>query len=437
LVSFFDRLKLRTRSAPDVRNRKSDRVEELLAQVQERPDDWTTENELADALAQQGRVDEAVTRLCAIADRLAADGFVAKAHAIFKKVLRLRPRDEYALSRAAELNAERINQQGFRFSPSGDVRTVEAEAGDAPVAATPVSAPDLGGDGPIESAGPVDPNASTHVDASAVPDIPDAPSHDESQAATDTTIESTVDALMEYARTHPDLIEPVARLAEIAAMSGLDDVHDEAEARLCDLHYRRGDFHAARAVAERLVSRHPGDPRHRARLDFLEAELDDHQPVEDAEATGSVVISMDDAPETIADAPLSPARDELVAYDPVPVDSSDPIDVRATLERAVEEADDSFTAARQLARLDADSGNWTSALVWLERAAAAVPTPADEEELAYEMALVLEHAGEVDRALGVLHEIAAQTGAHYRDVSERILRLTSANAPMRAEAAVA
>ena len=43
-VSFFDRFKIRARSAEDVRNRKSDGIEELSALVRERPDDWATAN---------------------------------------------------------------------------------------------------------------------------------------------------------------------------------------------------------------------------------------------------------------------------------------------------------------------------------------------------------------------------------------------------------
>jgi tetratricopeptide (TPR) repeat protein len=280
---------------------------------------------------------------------------------------------------------------------------------------------------PLVSPAPVfEPTTAPPVDADLQTDASAASSHGEALetieeivdeppvAATDGEIDTTISALMECARTHPDLIDPVARLIEVATLNGRDEVRDEAEARLCDLHYRRGDYRAARTIAEALVARHPEDPRHRARLEFLEAELADSEKLE-----GRI------------DAEPQPTGDTFAACDAAPAEATDVIDPRTVLERAADEAQSCFVAARQLARLDADAGNWTSALSWLERAATAIPTPADEEELAYDFALVLERAGEHDRALGVLHEIVAKAGAEYRDVSERIQRLSSALEPIR------
>jgi tetratricopeptide (TPR) repeat protein len=394
-VFFFDRLK-RTRSAQDTRSSNADRIEQLWVLVQERPDDWTADNELADALAQDGQIDEAVARLCAIGDRLAAEGFLAKAQAVFKKALRLRPQHEYAASRSAEVNSERINQSKSRFAASiDDPRAIEAAASEVPLDSPgPEPAPTT--DHPLDADLQAEESAASfHSNApEAIEEIADEPP----AAPTDEAIDATISALMECARTNPDLIDPVAKLVEVATLHGRDEVRDEAEARLCDFHYRRGDYRAARTVAEALVMRHPDDPRHRARLEFLAAEL--------AESEGIEVEVHTDPP------------------DAAPAEEPDPIDPRTALEHATCDEQHCFAAARQLARLDADAGDWTSALSWLERASTAIPTPADEEELAYDFALVLERAGEHGRALGVLYEIAAKAGAEYRDVSERIQRLT-------------
>jgi hypothetical protein len=192
-------------------------------------------------------------------------------------------------------------------------------------------------------------------------------------------------------------------------------------------------------VAEALAMRHPRDARHRARLEFVVAELDElGETIEPAVPDARVIANtpgdefaaaVDDVAATsepeaeTASASTSPdvsfATDQTVAVSS-PVTEDD-----AFVEVAIMEMDD-FDAARQQARVEADAGNWLSALMWLERAAATMPTPDVEEELAYEMALVLEDAGEHERALGVLSEIAAKAGSDYRDVAERIRRLESA-----------
>lgn len=433
-MSFFDRF--RSRSAPEVRKGKSGRIDELSVLVQERPDDWTIQNELADALAQDGQIDEAVTRLCAIGDHLAAEGFLAKAHAVYKKALRLRPRHEYAASRSAELNTERITKSGSRFAIGTDeARATDAVANDVPEARESVEA--------AEPTLPIPADASAEVDGIADPppaddagelldaDPPIEPSPAPTNSEGHNAIEEMVNELRECARANPDLIEPVAKLVEVATLNGLDEVRDEAEARLCDLHYRRGDYRAARTIAEALVMRYPEEPRHRARFEFLEAELAEHEPSGERVEVPEPGVSSEHTSDTGIEAELTHDLDTLAAGDAAPAESVDSIDTRAALERAADVAEHRFAAARQLARLDADAGNWASALSWLERAATAIPTPADEEELAYDFALLLERAGEHDRALGVLHEIAAKAGAEYRDVSQRIQRLTSALEPIQ------
>jgi len=482
-VSFFDRFKIRARSAEDVRNRKSDGIEELSALVRERPDDWATANDLADALAHDGRIDEAVTRLCTLGDRLAAEGFLARAHAIYKKALRLQPQDGYAASRAAELNTERINQSRSRFAPGIDeARLIEpvptAAPGVAPVPAAPAivaAAPAVvlepalvspseqhesrGSSEATEPAtlpcaeAPLEPGCTFDVPSTYDTDEPSAanlcsgataPVHGDapktvdeilreaSFAATYGAIDTAVSVLKECARTHPDLLEPVAALAEIAITNDLVDVRDEAEARLCDLYCRRGDYHAARSVAEALAMRYPDDLRHRVRLDFVETELEQCAvPDTHASVTEMLVTAPDQTADTLLDVEVHDLQASGHACAAAPVDPVVLDGTRTALERAAAVDEHSFAASCELARFDAEAGDWTGALAWLERAAAAIPGPEDEESLAYEIAVVLEGAGEHDRALGVLSEIAAKAGAGYRDVSERMVRLSSARGAIR------
>ena len=65
--------------------------EVLRAQLKETPGDVRARQQLADVLAFQGRGEEAVAILAPLADEFAADGFVAKAIAILKKIQKIEP----------------------------------------------------------------------------------------------------------------------------------------------------------------------------------------------------------------------------------------------------------------------------------------------------------------------------------------------------------
>jgi tetratricopeptide (TPR) repeat protein len=87
-----------------------------------------------------------------------------------------------------------------------------------------------------------------------------------------------------------------------------------------------------------------------------------------------------------------------------------------------------FEAGSLLGRLYREQGDLPHAIEWFERAAE-VPAPAvdDGRALLYDLALALEEAGEISRALGVLLELQAEAG-EYRDAAERTSRLTRAQA---------
>lgn len=95
------------------------RLEAAIAEygriVTEYPRDWATANLLGDLYVRAGDVVRASEQYARVAEHLAQDGFVAKAAALYKKIIKLTPADENALLRSAELAAG----QGL----TADVRT--------------------------------------------------------------------------------------------------------------------------------------------------------------------------------------------------------------------------------------------------------------------------------------------------------------------------
>jgi tetratricopeptide (TPR) repeat protein len=85
------------------------KLESALAEyrriVDEQPEDWTTANTLGDLYIRAGQNDKAVEQFVRIAEHLQRQGFLPKAAALYKKVLRIRPDDDHALAQAGEIAA--------------------------------------------------------------------------------------------------------------------------------------------------------------------------------------------------------------------------------------------------------------------------------------------------------------------------------------------
>jgi tetratricopeptide (TPR) repeat protein len=71
--------------------------------VDDNPRDWTTANTLGDLYLRLQKTDKAVEQFTRIADHLAAEGFLPRAGALYKKILKLKPDDEQALVQMAEI----------------------------------------------------------------------------------------------------------------------------------------------------------------------------------------------------------------------------------------------------------------------------------------------------------------------------------------------
>jgi tetratricopeptide (TPR) repeat protein len=78
-------------------------IAEYLRIVEDQPGDWNTANVLGDLYVRAGKPDRAVEQFVRIADHLYEEGFLPKAAAVYKKVLKLKPDNEQAMIQAADI----------------------------------------------------------------------------------------------------------------------------------------------------------------------------------------------------------------------------------------------------------------------------------------------------------------------------------------------
>jgi len=80
-------------------------IAEYLRIVEDTPGDWNAKNTLGDLYARAGQTEKAIDQFTEIADNLSEGGSSAKAGAVFKKILKLKPDHERALLQVAEILA--------------------------------------------------------------------------------------------------------------------------------------------------------------------------------------------------------------------------------------------------------------------------------------------------------------------------------------------
>lgn len=80
-------------------------IVEYVKVVEAQPRDWNSANALGDLYVRGNQLDKGLQQFTRIADHLAAEGFYPKAAAVFKKILKLKPDDEYALLQSGDLAA--------------------------------------------------------------------------------------------------------------------------------------------------------------------------------------------------------------------------------------------------------------------------------------------------------------------------------------------
>jgi len=110
-----------------------DAIAEYVRLVDDQPGDWNLANSLGDLYARAGQVDKAIAQFGQIADSLNDEGAGAKAAAVYKKILKLKPDHEHTLVQVSEILGSQGRYADARFhlntlielrKAKGDVRGV-------------------------------------------------------------------------------------------------------------------------------------------------------------------------------------------------------------------------------------------------------------------------------------------------------------------------
>jgi tetratricopeptide (TPR) repeat protein len=92
-----------------------DAIAEYVRLVEDQPGDWNLANSLGDLYARAGQVDKAIAQYGQIADSLNDEGAGAKAAAVYKKILKLKPDHEHTLVQVSEILGSQGRYADARF----------------------------------------------------------------------------------------------------------------------------------------------------------------------------------------------------------------------------------------------------------------------------------------------------------------------------------
>lgn len=98
-------------------------IAEYARIVEQQPRDFNSANTLGDLYARAGQTDSAVAQYAKIAEHFLQDGFLPKASALFKKILKIRPGDEQSLLRLGDIAAK----QGLLADARSSMNAVAAK----------------------------------------------------------------------------------------------------------------------------------------------------------------------------------------------------------------------------------------------------------------------------------------------------------------------
>ena len=450
-------------------------IAEYARLVEEAPGDWNAVNALGDLYLRAGDGARAAAQFIRVADHLFAEGFLARAAAVYKKALKLQESDAHTLLRLGDVAA----RQGLLVDAKAYYRRLVGlcrERGDIQGAADVQKRLAT-----IE----VEPASLVEAARTAVQQRPDDPDVllNLARLELNDPQRDARPALMRVLTLAPARYEEVRALCEALAAGGrieeawggidvLSDVallegdvaravdalesllriapHAAAIAKLAELRPSGGVPAVEEAVPDAVALELPSVEAQGEQLDAGQ----DRHPVEDVFDLESLEIDLSDALaglETVAPAPVvqaGPARDLESVFEDLRSRIAEAGDGSGASERhrrglellvegrQAEAAVDlqaaardplfRFDAAAQLGRLYIEQGEVHAGIDWLERAAEA-PSPSPEAgcALLYELADALERMGESARALAVLMELDAEAGG-YRDVRSRVERLARA-----------
>jgi tetratricopeptide (TPR) repeat protein len=428
-------------------------IAEYLRIVEEQPSDWNTANVLGDLYVRAGQIDRAVDQFIRIADHLHNEGFLPKAAAVYKKILKLKSDHEHATLQAAEI----AGRQGLvadarslfgvvsaRRRARGDergvadivVRLATLDPNDFDARMTGARTKIVLGDVPgaladfkslaaylQEKDRPAEALQALQEGAALAPDDPELRAqltHGELQPLSATTADAELsagaepEAANEAAALDQNLVAPVVEeQEEVAAVAAA------VAANAPDFNLDHVFEQAAVAPAAIAAAR----PVH-AEVD-LSVALDamNRGPVA-PEATVPMAASIPAS----RDLRLGASADDdyrqgLALSEAGHVDEAIPLLQAASTAPRLR-----FGAASVLARIFRARGAVGQAIEWFERAAQTpAPTAQEGHVLLFDLAEALESEGETSRALAICMELQADAG-NYRDVAARIDRLAKVRA---------
>ena len=428
-------------------------IAEYVRIVEEQPGDWNTANVLGDLYVRAGQTDRAVDQFARIADHLHNEGFLPKAAAVYKKVLKLKPEHEHATLQAAEI----AGRQGLvadarslfgvvsaRRRARGDDRgvaqitvrlaTLDPNDFDARMtgARTKIVLDDVAGaiadlkslaaylqekDRPTEALQALQEAAALAPDD---PELRAQLSADDPNQPSTTTDEQVGDG--EDAEPAPFI------WATPAADPFMTAIVEEAPAMVAAVPASAAPFdlqqlfeQAALAPVEPVASA-PSRPAH-AEIDLSVALDEMNEPPEPPPAAVPIAPPLPSRSVRLNGSGDDDYKQGLALYEDGRIEEAVPL-----LQAASTVARLRFTASSVLGRIFRDRGNVGRAIEWFERAAQTpAPTPAEGHVLLFDLAEALESEGETSRALAICMELQADAG-NYRDVAARIDRLAKARA---------
>jgi tetratricopeptide (TPR) repeat protein len=95
-------------------------ITEFMRIVEDQPQDWNAKNTLGDLYTRAGQIEKAIDQFMEIADNLNEEGAVAKAGAVYKKILKLKPDHERGLWQVSDI----LGSQGLYADARAHLNTL-------------------------------------------------------------------------------------------------------------------------------------------------------------------------------------------------------------------------------------------------------------------------------------------------------------------------
>jgi tetratricopeptide (TPR) repeat protein len=296
-------------------------IEEYVRLIEDQPRDWNAINALGDLYVRAGDTDRAVAQFVRVADHLFDEGFLPKASALYKKVLKVQPRHEHTFSRLADI----ATRQGLLADAAMYLRQLLTQVrsrGDEAAAADVMARLRA-----LDDEGPQPGTRPAFVPAAVAPPPPPEPPPDDAQqlfeqaraqlyageevegravltrmltleplrhgealllaldlaaAGRTETAFGCIDVITDAALLEGDWQRAIAtlqrfvdatphlaasiKLVELCVDAGLDDHLRTAQAQLTDAYLAQGSAAEARIIAEDLLEQDPSSAMHAERL---------------------------------------------------------------------------------------------------------------------------------------------------------------------------